>query len=104
MNTLLLSGGVDSCTSAIVLKDILDPNMLQCFNFSTKDAEQDEYPDAKHTADYLGLKLERVIVDPYKETDLKSLVHKSNFFYSGAIDIAAMAEQIGEPTLSLIHI
>ncbi len=98
MNTLLLSGGVDSCTSAIVLKDILDPNMLQCFNFSTKDAEQDEYPDAKHTADYLGLKLERVIVDPYKETDLKNLVHKSNFFYSGAIDIAAMAEQIGEPT------
>ena len=98
MNTLLLSGGVDSCTSAIVLKDILKPSKLQCFNFSTKNAEQDEYPDAKHTADYLGLKLDRVIVDPYKEVDLKSLVHKTNFFYSGAIDISAMAEQIGEPT------
>lgn len=97
-NTLLLSGGVDSCTSAIVLKDMLAPSQLQCFNFSTKDAEQDEYPDAKHTADHLGLKLEHVIVDPFQRVDLENLVHKTNFFYSGAIDIAAMAEQIGKPT------
>ena len=95
-NALLLSGGVDSCVSAIVLSNI-DKN-IDCFTFSTLNAEQDEYADARCTAEHLGLNLERVIIDPNEEFDLETLIYESNFFYPGAIMISAIAAQSGPGT------
>lgn len=95
-NALLLSGGVDSCISAIVLKDVVKNNSLNCFTFSTLNAEQDEFAEAKYTADYLGLNVERVIVDPNQSVDLETIIHESNFFYPGAIMISAIVRQAGE--------
>lgn len=97
-NTLFLSGGVDSCISAIVLKDVVKNSNVECFTFSTLNAEQDEFAEAKFTADHLGLNVERVIVDPNKNVDLEELIHNSNFFYPGAIMISAISRQAGENT------
>jgi asparagine synthetase B (glutamine-hydrolysing) len=97
-NTLLLSGGVDSCISAIVLKDVIKNDDLNCYTFSTLNAEQDEYAEAKFTADYLGLNVNRVVVDPNQAVDLEELVNNANFFYPGAIMISAIAKQAGENT------
>ena len=97
-NALLLSGGVDSCISAIVLKDVVKDKNLECFTFSTLNAEQDEFSEAKFTADHLGLNVERVIVDPNAHVDLEELIYNSNFFYPGAIMISAIARQAGENT------
>lgn len=97
-NALLLSGGVDSCISAIVLKDILGAKNLDCFTFSTLNAEQDEFKDANNTAKYLGLNIERVIIDPNKIFDLEDLIYNSNFFYPGAIMISEIARQAGSST------
>ncbi|MBH0073659.1 hypothetical protein I6E78_17035 [Pseudoalteromonas sp. NZS127] len=97
-NTLLLSGGVDSCVSAIVLKDVVKNSNVDCFTFSTLHAEQDEFSEAKFTADYLGLNVERVIVDPNQAVDLEELIYNSNFFYPGAIMISAIAQQAGSNT------
>jgi len=97
-NTLLLSGGVDSCISAIVLKDVVKNSNVECFTFSTLNAEQDEFAEAKFTADHLGLNVERVIVDPNQGVDLEELIHNSNFFYPGAIMISAIARQAGGNT------
>jgi hypothetical protein len=90
-----LSGGVDSCISAIVLKDILGKNKVDCATFSTLNAEQDEFNEAKYTADHLGLEIERVVVDPNKQVDLEELILNSNFFYPGSIMISAIAKQLG---------
>ena len=95
-NALLLSGGVDSCISAIVLKDVVKNSNLDCFTFSTLNAEQDEFAEAKYTADYLDLNVERVIIDPNQAVDLEKIIHESNFFYPGAIMISAIARQAGE--------
>lgn len=97
-NALLLSGGVDSCISAIVLKDVVKDKNLECFTFSTLDAEQDEFAEAKFTADYLGLNVEQIIVNPNQDVDLEKLVHNANFFYPGAIMISAIAQQAGAHT------
>lgn len=97
-NTLLLSGGVDSCVSAIVLKDVVKNSNVDCFTFSTLHSEQDEFSEAKFTADYLGLNVERVIVDPNQAVDLEKLIYNSNFFYPGAIMISAIAQQAGSNT------
>ena len=97
-NTLLLSGGVDSCISAIVLKDVVKNSDVNCFTFSTLNAEQDEFSEAKFTADHLGLNIERVVVDPNAHVDLENLIYNSNFFYPGAIMISAIARQAGENT------
>ena len=97
-NALLLSGGVDSCISAIVLKDVVKDKNLECFTFSTLNAEQDEFAEAKFTADYLGLNVEQIIVNPNQDVDLEKLVHNANFFYPGAIMISAIAQQAGANT------
>jgi hypothetical protein len=97
-NTLLLSGGVDSCISAIVLKDVVKNSDVNCFTFSTLNAEQDEFSEAKFTADYLGLNVERVIVDPTAHVDLETLIYNSNFFYPGAIMVSAIARQADNDT------
>lgn len=97
-NALLLSGGVDSCISAIVLKDVVKDKNIECFTFSTLDAEQDEFAEAKFTADYLGLNVEQIIVNPNQDVDLEKLVHNANFFYPGAIMISAIAQQAGAHT------
>jgi asparagine synthetase B (glutamine-hydrolysing) len=97
-NSLLLSGGIDSCTSAVVLRDLIGKERLSCYTFSTKGAEQDEYSDAEKTANHLDLYIERVVVDPNKEVDLESLIEDTNFFYPGSIMLSEIAKISGDNT------
>lgn len=94
-NAIYLSGGIDSCASAQILCDILGSNNLKAYTFSTKNAEQNEYGYALDTANYLGIDLENIVVDPSSDVDLDRLIRYSNAFYPGSIMIDAIGKSIG---------
>ena len=97
-NALLLSGGIDSCASAVVLKDLLGKDHLATFTFSIDGAEQDEFGDAEITAKHLGLEQHRITVDPNAEVDFESLVAGVNFFYPGSIILKDIASKAAKNT------
>lgn len=93
-NGIYLSGGIDSSVMAVTLKKDLGVSDLLAVSFSTKDAERNESRQAERAAQQLGIKLEKIEVDPSASVDLDSIIGKSNFPYVGSLILSAVGDRI----------
>jgi asparagine synthase (glutamine-hydrolysing) len=103
-NGIYLSGGIDSSVMAITLRKDLGLDDLTAFTFATKDAVQDESDQAKAAASQLGIRFEKVVVDPDKPIDLEDLISRANFPYPGMIMLSNLADTVGDCGMAGINL
>ena len=98
-NGVLLSGGIDSCVSASVLKREIGVDDLESFTFTTKGALQSEWKEAKLCADRLGVNFNLLEVDPSDEFDIETTTSSNYPYFASALLSPLMkqaADKIGD--------
>lgn len=89
---IYLSGGIDSCVSASVLKDLRGAKNVTAYTFSTLGAEQDESHYAQDTADFLGIGMRHIVADPTEEFDYGKVLKECNSFYFASCLVSQLTE------------
>lgn len=86
LNTVFLSGGIDSVAMLIAIDDLTEKSRIENHSFKVKGTIQDETVYAKSIADHLGIKLtivERDISNEINESTFREEILKMNNPYPG---------------------